>query len=55
MYLTYEVRVKEVDLEPLNLEHKNIQQSTSYGCVRIQCSLIRKRFIVEVPLGEFIN
>lgn len=48
--LTYDVRVKELELDPLTLEHRNKERSTSYVWVCIQCFLI-KRFIAEVPLN----
>lgn len=30
-YLTYDVGAKELELQPLKLEHKNIQQNIMYG------------------------
>lgn len=54
-FLPYDVRVKKLQLDPFNLEYKNLEQSPSSPRVWIPCFLIGKRFIVQVLLRELIN
>lgn len=50
VYLTYGIWGEGLELDPLNLEHTNIQQRTSHAWACVQCFLMKKRFAVEVPL-----